>query len=299
MNDRSSALLRDTARIVQERMEPALVEALADLASGLKQGITEKLNLAVRRLRFSGNGLTWSDALVEATQGFCDRAAVFGVEDGALRVLAARNVDGIAPVDAAPLDSAPAFAAAVESSDTVVAVRTGGEMSERLAAYLGEAETSKFCLFPISKRERAVAVLYADADGRSVDSNALELLASVAGAILESRPATTAATSDLVSIAAVNGTPDDQELHSRARRFARVQVAEMRLFHSESVKNGRAGRNLYPSLQTEIDSAREAFRHDFLNASETMVDYLHLELVRTLANDEVELLGPEYPGPLV
>jgi hypothetical protein len=28
------------------------------------------------------------------------------------------------------------------------------------------------------------------------------------------------------------------------------------------------------------------------------VDYLHLELVRTLANDEVELLGQEYPGPL-
>jgi hypothetical protein len=30
-----------------------------------------------------------------------------------------------------------------------------------------------------------------------------------------------------------------------------------------------------------------------------MVDYLHPELVRTLANDDVELLGSDYPGPLV
>jgi hypothetical protein len=29
------------------------------------------------------------------------------------------------------------------------------------------------------------------------------------------------------------------------------------------------------------------------------VDYLHLELVRTLANDDVELLGQDYPGPMV
>jgi hypothetical protein len=30
-----------------------------------------------------------------------------------------------------------------------------------------------------------------------------------------------------------------------------------------------------------------------------MLDYLHLEMVRTLAQDDAELLGAEYPGPLV
>jgi hypothetical protein len=30
-----------------------------------------------------------------------------------------------------------------------------------------------------------------------------------------------------------------------------------------------------------------------------MVDYLHLELIRTLANDDAELLGKDYPGPMV
>jgi len=76
-------------------------------------------------------------------------------------------------------------------------------------------------------------------------------------------------------------------------------VAGIRLYQSESVKNGRAAHDLYTSLKTEIDSARDAFRSEFLNASDSMVDYLHLELVRTLANDDVELLGPEYPGAMV
>jgi hypothetical protein len=30
-----------------------------------------------------------------------------------------------------------------------------------------------------------------------------------------------------------------------------------------------------------------------------MVDYLHLEMVHTLANDDAELLGKDYPGPLL
>jgi hypothetical protein len=72
----------------------------------------------------------------------------------------------------------------------------------------------------------------------------------------------------------------------------------MRLYKSQNVKIGRAARNLYTSLRAEIDSARETFRRDFLSAPGGMVDYLHLELVRTLANDDVELLGSDYPGPL-
>jgi hypothetical protein len=76
-------------------------------------------------------------------------------------------------------------------------------------------------------------------------------------------------------------------------------VAEIRLYKSEKVKNGRAAHDLYTSVQEEIHSAREVFRREFLNASDSMVDYLHLELVRTLANDEADALGKDYPGPMV
>jgi hypothetical protein len=94
-------------------------------------------------------------------------------------------------------------------------------------------------------------------------------------------------------------SPQDQERHLRARRFARVQVAGMRLFSPEAVQQGRKSKDLYGALQKDIDSGREMFRQNFLAGSPNMLDYFHLELVRTLANEDASLLGEKYPGPLV
>jgi hypothetical protein len=91
----------------------------------------------------------------------------------------------------------------------------------------------------------------------------------------------------------------EQQLHLRAQRFARVQAAEMRLYHAELVQTGRTHRNIYERLRQPIDSARESFRAQFFANCPTMVDYLHLELTRSLANDDTDLLGSSYPGPLV
>ena len=53
------------------------------------------------------------------------------------------------------------------------------------------------------------------------------------------------------------------------------------------------------ALRKSIDAAREAFRPSFFAPCSSMVDYLHLELVHTLANDDPDLLGDNYPGPMV
>jgi len=93
-------------------------------------------------------------------------------------------------------------------------------------------------------------------------------------------------------------TPAEQQLHLRAQRFARVQASEMRLYHADLVQSGRSHRNIYDLLKQPIDSARDAFRAQFFAGCPSMVDYLHLELSRTLANDETDLLGSSYPGPM-
>jgi hypothetical protein len=72
----------------------------------------------------------------------------------------------------------------------------------------------------------------------------------------------------------------------------------MRLYHAEAVQAGRARARLYETLRKAIDTAREKFRQTYFSSCPSMVDYLHLELVRTLANDDPELLGKEYPGPM-
>jgi len=92
---------------------------------------------------------------------------------------------------------------------------------------------------------------------------------------------------------------EEQQTHLRAQRFARVQVAEMQLFEAEAVQEGRIQRDLYGALRKPIDAARMNFRESFFASCPSMVDYLHLELAQTLAHDETELLGNDYPGPMV
>src|SRR5258708_4100843 len=195
--------------------------------------------------------------------------------------------------------------------DTIVALRTRGELSDVIADVLGEASEQRFYLFPIPVHERVAAVLYTDSGSYGEDTavtEALELMAVFASAVLEGQPETPDK-SKLVRIATERPpaptvalwfslSKEEQELHLRAQRFARVQVAEMRLYKAQAVKAGRLERDLYGALREDVDRARDAFRKGYLSASPTMGDYVHLELLRTLANDDVELLGPEYPGAM-
>ncbi len=285
--------------------------AVSDTRARTRREVAGKLNQAVRRLRFFENEDQWSRALVDATESFCERAALFIVNGPALRLQASRGVPSDAKIDNTPVESAPAFAGAVQSRDTIVALRTRGELSDVIADVLGEASEQRFYLFPIPVHERVAAVLYTDSGSYGEDTavtEALELMAVFASAVLEGQPETPDK-SKLVRIATERQpaptvalwfslSKEEQELHLRAQRFARVQVAEMRLYKAQAVKAGRLERDLYGALREDVDRARDAFRKDYLSASPTMVDYVHLELLRTLANDDVELLGPEYPGAM-
>ena len=312
---RLSEAAQAAAQIDEQRrsaLESRVNEAAAEARAIAERELAWKLNQAVRRLRACENG-DWSTELAQATQGFCDRAAVFTIDRGALHLEAARGGTSM-QVEDTPLESAPAFSSAIQSKDTVVAMRTKGELSPIIAAWAGEAESWRSYIFPVASRERVLGLLYADAGPRAVESSALEMLALAAGAFAGEHAAASQAAAqkeaELVKIAAAPAqkgtavaftslTREQQDLHQRAQRFARVTVAEIRLYKSENVKKGRTERNLYASLKAEIDSARETYTNDFLSASDTMVDYLHPELVRTLANDDASLLGPDYPGPLV
>jgi hypothetical protein len=212
-----------------------------------------------------------------------------------------------------PLASAPALLSAVEGKDTVVAERSAAELSPALAEFLGGAPLSKAGLFPVVCRDKTVAVLCTDSYQEDAEISGMELLTMLAGVTLEARGAATPPPAPVVEPAAPQrvirvSAPDpgwsqlsheDREIHLRAQRFARVQVAEMRLYQAQKVRTGRTEQDLYSALAKEIDAARDAFRLQFVEPCNTMADYLHEELVRTLANDDVTLLGPAYPGPLV
>ena len=306
----------ELASRVEEEFGREISARIAGQRETLRRETAEQLNQAARRMRQSESGDDLHAVLLDAAAAFCDRAVLFSIEGGALRCAGARGLDPDAAsallVAEAPLEASPAAAGVVESLDTVVAMRTAGELSETLASALGEDSAGRSFFFPVVCQGKAVGLLYADGDETRLHTAALELLTALAGGALDSRrPAATAAPSGLVTIGGQAPgprstppdwpalPPEDRDLHLRAQRFARVQVAEMRLYKPREVRSGRLSSNLYADLRGDIDAGREAFRLQFAVSCPTMVDYFHLELVRTLANDDPALLGPEYPGPLV
>ncbi len=299
---------------VSARLKEAIHAAVEREREAAERQTAERLNQSVRRLRQAVAAEQIYRILADGACDFCNGAAVFTVYQGAVWARSVRGwANGVSEEQAAGLsfstDETPAIRAALETRDPVVAVVSAGEISPRLQNLFGHAEGDRICVFPLVGSDRVHALLYASGN---VQMAPLELLAQAAGAVLDSFPGASPPNSvpaeDLVTIqpaaprneAAVWSrlTAEEQRAHLSAQRFARVQVAEMRLFRAEDVRVGRAGAKLYSVLRDLIDAGRAAFRQQFLSATPTMIDYFHWELVRTLANDNVELLGEDYPGPL-
>jgi hypothetical protein len=86
---------------------------------------------------------------------------------------------------------------------------------------------------------------------------------------------------------ALNDTDDDA-----ARRYAKLLVSEIKLYHEAAVSQGRLDGNLLQRLRPEIDRARTLFNDRVPAAVRARADYFGQELVRTLANGDGTLLGP-------
>ena len=86
----------------------------------------------------------------------------------------------------------------------------------------------------------------------------------------------------------------DDRLKARqeeARRFARLLVSEIKLYHEEQVERGRESRDLYQRLQEDIDRSREMFEKRISDEVRQKQDYFQDELVRILADGDPDVLG--------
>ena len=299
-------------------VESASREALGrELSASRRAGraeLAERLNQTARRMKQAEGRDVWIRAFLERAADFCGRAAVFAVRGRTLSYEGGLGVDdgGGQGSGDVPLSGAPAFASAVETKDTVVSVATSRELSGPVARLFGgEAPQRKVWLFPFSHQGQVVGVLYADPGPDGVDVNGLELLAAIAETTIEPQAPSQRPPEGFVRITGVSPTPPpppvagwaglpraDQDLHARAERFARTQVAQIMLYKMRDVRAGRAAKDLYGALKGDIDAAREAYRNEYVNPARNLPDYFHAELVRTLAQEDAELLGPGYPGPL-
>lgn len=278
-----------------------------ELAASAETGETraaEKLNQAARRLRQAGGFNEICTVLADAAAGFCNSAAVFSVSGDIARLESIRGEEGRTASLEVPLAQAPAFREVMESREPAAVLGSGGQVSEAVAALMGGG---RLWLVPVYGKERTLAVLAASG---APGAAALELLAQTAGlaaqAVVAAPPAVPAALVAIAPAAAPTAKAaweslpaGEQKLHVSAQQFARVRVAEWKLYHPEAVAEGRARHDLYGALKENVDQARETFRQRYVVSCASMVDYIHLEILRALANDDPALLGDAYPGPLV
>lgn len=308
-------LAAERSRWEREHSE-SLNVAVSLAAARSARTVTVRLNECARRVRSAADEEEWARALYDGAALFAPRVAVFRVLEGMLSVAHAAVAASMGDV---PLRDAPAFHDACEGGEPVVALYAAAELSAQLVAAFGQPAGARAHLFPVLTGGEAAAVLYAEGGQGECDGDALELLATLAAAVWEARNGRTKAASpgpQLVTLQVVPPAPSapepvrpslpawadvpavDRDHHLRAQRFARVRVAEMRLYKSALVLEGRRTSALYALLREDIGQARTEFSEQFLGACGSMTDYLHEELVRTLANDDARLLGDDYPGPL-
>jgi hypothetical protein len=277
-----------------------------------RRALAEELNQMMRRLgqcRSTEEVAAW---IIDSAVPFGGPAALFEVTGARVRGVRSRGfpTSGAETFDELEMsfDEAPAFAHSIQERETVVAVGTEAEVSMRIAAGLPLAPGEKVYLFPMVIRDKVVAILYVT---QVTDRAALELLTGAAAGAAqvlasEQSAGVRQAPPELIAIDGVDmrahageaaADVRRQALEARARWFARAEVARMRLFRGSALERGRVERNIYRALRPEIESARHTYQQDYLAVLPVIADYLHRELV-SLAHDDVNLLGPEYPGSL-
>ncbi|HEX8984857.1 MAG TPA: hypothetical protein VF767_05485 [Bryobacteraceae bacterium] len=287
-------LAREFEEEIGERVDSAVEAASGSIRSGARREAAEAFNQILRRLHACETDEEWRVALVDASAGFCSHAMLFEAGHESLRLLRASGAAAPAGFEA-PLRGAPAFGAAIESGGVVITLVSAAELSSPVAAMLEAVKAVKCAIVPVTADGKTETVVVAA--GEELDINGLEAVAALAGAALDRR-----ARKPTRTLSDESGAPltnEEEALRLRAARFARVRAAEIRLYKASAVRDGRERGKLYLELKEEIDSARAAYARQFLHASPAMPDFLHRELLRSLANDEVSALGEEYPGPLV
>jgi hypothetical protein len=87
---------------------------------------------------------------------------------------------------------------------------------------------------------------------------------------------------------------EDADVHRKAQRFARLLVDEIKLYNQAKVAEGRRHKDLYDRLKEDIDKSRGTFQKRYGNTAAASGDYFFHELLRSLAEDDISIMGPNF-----
>ena len=87
---------------------------------------------------------------------------------------------------------------------------------------------------------------------------------------------------------------DDEEVHKKAKRFAKLLVDEIKLYNQKKVADGRANKDLYSRLKDDIDKSRMSYEKRYGQTVAGPAGYFNEELIRVLCDGDASVLGSGY-----
>jgi len=87
---------------------------------------------------------------------------------------------------------------------------------------------------------------------------------------------------------------EDQDTHRKAQRFARLLVDEIKLYNQAKVAEGRKHKDLYNRLKETIEKSRATYQKRYGNTVASSGNYFQHELVRSLAEDDISIMGTNF-----
>jgi hypothetical protein len=119
-------------------------------------------------------------------------------------------------------------------------------------------------------------------------------MAEATAEVVSASTAMSAAATAPATDAFAHMSPEDADVHRKAQRFARLLMDEIKLYNQAKVAEGRKHKDLYDRLKEDIDKSRGTYQKRYGNTVAASADYLSHELIRSLAEDDVSLLGPNF-----
>jgi hypothetical protein len=89
-------------------------------------------------------------------------------------------------------------------------------------------------------------------------------------------------------------TPEEQELHRRANRVAKVSMQDIKMLRPEQVRLGRENKDICIRLKDDIEKAHREYDRRFKPIMDHPVDYFYRWMVEILADGDSAALG-DYP----
>jgi hypothetical protein len=297
-------------------------EAVEAIAQSKDSSPTAMLSAAATQIQEANTQAEILRQLMEGCSKFAARVALFVVRGGTVSGWQGTGFENDDLIKGANLSAGRGLMTDAIGGRVPAAGKASDFDSGFLAAVKNPAQDECLVL-PLVLKDKAAALIYADggteADG-AFDPSALSVLTRFAALWLEaatarkteaavspiqemaSAPAAmasaaaTSTTSPIAPVAApLAQSPDEADLHKKARRFAKLLVEEIMLYNQAKVAQGKKDRDLYTRLREDIEKSRATYDKRYGESAAASADYFTQELIRILADNDASLMGDGFP----